>query len=48
MKRRELVWSSLEVMIAWIKEAAASTVRNCLIERTFFRMMSEEETVFET
>ena len=48
LKRRELHWSSFEVMIEWIRVAAASGVRSFLIERTFFRMMKEEETVFET
>ena len=47
LKRRELHWSSLEVIMAWIKVAAASTVRRFLIERTFFRMIKEEDTVLE-
>ena len=48
LKRRELHWSSFEVMIEWIRVAVASAVRSFLIERTFFRMMKEEETVLET
>ena len=48
LKRRELHWSSFEVMIEWIRVAAASGVSSFLIERTFFRMIKEEETVFET
>ena len=35
-------------MIEWIKVEAASEVRNFLIERTFLRMMCEEETTLET
>ena len=44
-KRRELQLSSLEVMIEWIKVSAASGVRNFRIDRTFLRMISEEDTV---
>ena len=32
----------------WIRVAAASGVRNFLIERTFFKIMCDEETVLET
>ena len=46
-KRRELQLSSLEVMIEWIKVSAASGVRNFRIDRTFLRMISEEDTVLD-
>jgi len=48
LKRRELHWSSFEVMMEWIRVAAASGVRSFLIERTFFKMINEEDTVFDT
>lgn len=38
----------MEVMIEWIRVAAASEVSSFLIERTFFRIMRQEETVLET
>ena len=48
LKRRELHWSNVEVMMEWIRVAAASGVRSFLIERTFFKMINEEDTVFDT